>query len=306
MATNSAGSIMNERVRPMGGLNALVASDDDTEDDENPTTNPNDMGDAPADASGDINEEGDIVADELVVKKKARNSKPFTEDVLTLPDGLQRIYEEFPVSCKFRGRGSEARDIKKLMAMYKEWAFQLHPGLSYCDVLSKCESLGGKGKTRGCVADLRDRERDRYIIDVLGVRKEDMQQNQRQDPLSSPPQPSESTAPLPNTTGIPDHLNAPIVVEEPSEADLLAAVEAAEAAAAAAAAEPKSAPHGETPPSSANVGRVNKRIRDNDEDDDEEEELIVPILTVSHHDSALEHASADESFESIMTSPEAI
>ena len=132
-------------------------SDDDTEDeDDQQQARPT----GPKDKSADIAAE----AEELMVKKKVRHYKPFTEDVLTLPDGLQRIYEEFPVSCKFRGRGSEARDIKKLMTMYREWAFQLHPGLAFTDVLSKCEVLGNKGKTRSCMMNLRDRERDRYIV----------------------------------------------------------------------------------------------------------------------------------------------
>ena len=108
-----------------------------------------------------------IEADELLVKKKVKHAKPFTEDLLTLPDGLQRIYEEFPVACKFRGRGSEAKDIKKLMTMYREWAFQLHPGLAPSDVIAKCETLGAKGKTRSCIQNLRDRERSRYIVSKL-------------------------------------------------------------------------------------------------------------------------------------------
>ena len=131
------------------------ASDDDTEDEDIKRTTPGNQ------VKG---KEDEIAADELMVKKKARHSKPFTEDVLTLPDGLQRIYEEFPQSCKFRGRGSEARDIKKMLTMYREWAFQLHPGLAFTDILSKCEALGMKSKTRACIQNLRDKERDRYIV----------------------------------------------------------------------------------------------------------------------------------------------
>lgn len=127
-------------------------SDEETDNEEKQTTK----------AAGE--KENEIIADELVVKKKARHSKPFTEDVLTLPDGLQRIYEEFPQTCRFRGRGSEAKDIKKLMNMYREWAFQLHPGTAYTDIIAKCEVLGTKGKTRSCVQNLRDRERSRYIV----------------------------------------------------------------------------------------------------------------------------------------------
>eukprot|EP01032_Pedospumella_encystans_P023713 gene23713-26833_t len=132
-------------------------SDGETEDEDKPRQAPKSTDELIAEA------------DELIVKKKARHTKPFTEDVLTHPDGLQRIYEEFPVACKFRGRGSEAKDIKKLMAMYREWAFQLHPALAFSDIISKCESLGSKGKTRYFIQNLRDRERSRYIAEVLDV-----------------------------------------------------------------------------------------------------------------------------------------
>ena len=135
----------------------LNMSDGETEDEDKPTQAPKSTDELIAEA------------DELIVKKKARHTKPFTEDVLTHPDGLQRIYEEFPVACKFRGRGSEAKDIKKLMAMYREWAFQLHPALAFSDIISKCESLGSKGKTRYFIQNLRDRERSRYIVRNITV-----------------------------------------------------------------------------------------------------------------------------------------
>lgn len=135
----------------------LNMSDGETEDEDKPRQAPKSTDELIAEA------------DELIVKKKARHTKPFTEDVLTHPDGLQRIYEEFPVACKFRGRGSEAKDIKKLMAMYREWAFQLHPALAFSDIISKCESLGSKGKTRYFIQNLRDRERSRYIVRNISV-----------------------------------------------------------------------------------------------------------------------------------------
>ena len=102
--------------------------------------------------------------EELVKRKKARLAKPFTEDMLTAVDGLQRIYQEFPKACPFRGRGSEAKDLKKLMTSYKEWAFQLHPGIAFPDFLVKCETLGSKSRPRICLQQLREIERDRYLV----------------------------------------------------------------------------------------------------------------------------------------------
>lgn len=104
------------------------------------------------------------VTEELVKKKRARLAKPLTEEMLTAPDGLLRIYEEFPKACRFRGRGSEAKDLKRLTTLYKEWAFQLHPGMAYQDFLIKCETLGSRAQIRSHLEYLRDMERSRYIV----------------------------------------------------------------------------------------------------------------------------------------------
>ena len=117
---------------------------------------------------GNDNEEGK--EGEIELKKKARKkARPFNEDVLSSRDGLLRIYEEFPMSCKFRGRGKEAEDLQRLLGMYKEWAFQLYPNLAMPDILARCDSLGGKGKVRSHMEQLRDRERCRYLNEVLKV-----------------------------------------------------------------------------------------------------------------------------------------
>jgi hypothetical protein len=148
----SAAALNNPLRRPLE-----TASDDETEDEDKQNSAKAESKDA------------EIAADELLVKKKARYARPFTEDILTLPDGLQRIYEEFPLTCKFRGRGSEAKDIKKLMSTYREWAFQLYPGLAFPDIVSRCEALGGKAKTRTTLEHLREQERDRYIVSAFCV-----------------------------------------------------------------------------------------------------------------------------------------
>ena len=112
--------------------------------------------------------------EELIVKKKARNSKPFTEDILVHPLGLQRIFEEFPQSFRFHNsnnfnstaasNGCEAKDIKRLMNMYKDWAFQLHPGMVFQDVVFKIEQLGSKERIKGYLQMQRENERNRYVV----------------------------------------------------------------------------------------------------------------------------------------------
>jgi len=123
----------------------------------------------------------------IELKKKARKKpRPFNEDVLTNRDGLVRIYEEFPTSCKFRGRGKETEDLKRLLGMYKEWSFQLYPNLALPDILARCDTLGGKGKVRNHMEQLRDRERCRYLNEVLHVPLSEIRMKVLND-LPSPP-----------------------------------------------------------------------------------------------------------------------
>ena len=121
-------------------------------------------GDVPA---GEGTDADGPIADELVKKKKAKTSKPFSEEMLAGRDGLVRIYEEFPHKNLFRGRGFEAQDLKRIIKIYKEWAFQLYPGLAFSDLLGRCEVFGSKGKIRSCAVGLRDRERNRYTVHVF-------------------------------------------------------------------------------------------------------------------------------------------
>lgn len=104
--------------------------------------------------------------EELLKTKRPRHNKPFTEDILMSVAGLPRIYNEFPLACSKYPitRGSEAAYLKRLITLYKEWAFQLHPGLSFEDVVLKCETLGSKGRIRGYMQQMRENERDRYIV----------------------------------------------------------------------------------------------------------------------------------------------
>lgn len=44
---------------------------------------------------------------ELLKKKPRQTARKFTEEVLVGPDGIRRVYEEFPKLCKFGGRGHE-------------------------------------------------------------------------------------------------------------------------------------------------------------------------------------------------------
>lgn len=107
--------------------------------------------------------------EEINGRKPRIQRKPLTEEMLISKDGLMRVYEEFPKNCKFHGRGSEAKDIKRMCTMYKEWAFQLHPGIAFPDFLQKCNELGSKARVRTHLEFLRDTERNRYLTEIMGV-----------------------------------------------------------------------------------------------------------------------------------------
>lgn len=57
-------------------------------------------------ASAELQDEK-AVADELIYEKKRAAKRKFSEDMLVGPCGLSRMYETFPRSCRFRGRGFE-------------------------------------------------------------------------------------------------------------------------------------------------------------------------------------------------------
>ncbi len=110
-------------------------------------------------------------------KKVIKRKKPFTEAVLCSDHGLKRIYEEFPSNLNYQGRFNEAQAIKTLMKFYQEWALQLHPGLSFDDILRKCESFGTRGVVGRQLDNLRDREKQRYLVEVLGIPLSSLAQN---------------------------------------------------------------------------------------------------------------------------------
>lgn len=132
-------------------LNDLDLSGDDTETDE------------PLIDSLKRGPDNEEPADALL-KKKVKRVKPFTEEILVSRNGLVRIYEDFPRGELFRGRGFELQDMKRVLKMYKEWGYQLHPGLAFPDLMAKCVTFGSKARTKKCLVDLRGRERDKYVV----------------------------------------------------------------------------------------------------------------------------------------------
>jgi hypothetical protein len=104
-------------------------------------------------------------SDECIIKssKKSRKSSCLTSNLLLSEDGLQKVYNDFPLRCKFRGRGYERNDLKNMMSAYREWAWLLNPGSSHCDFLNKCEILGSTQEIKSKLLQMREKERTRFI-----------------------------------------------------------------------------------------------------------------------------------------------
>ena len=158
-------------------LNSVDLSDTDEDDDEIPAAkmknkrkaDDNQNENIPNKSNGNDLIQGDGDKSEVALKKKMKKSyKPFSEEILTGPDGLERLYNEFSRAQRqrplFRGRGHEEQDLKNVIRMYREWGYQLYPGLAFSDLLNRIEALGSKSRVRNCMENLREKERIRYTV----------------------------------------------------------------------------------------------------------------------------------------------
>ncbi|CAM9361739.1 unnamed protein product [Ectocarpus sp. 12 AP-2014] len=107
---------------------------------------------------------GVAAPEEAATAKKVSNRPPaFSEDHLVKEKGLRQVYKDFPQKCQYKGRGREAEFLRGLMVAYKEWGYQLYPGVAFEDLASRTEKLGGRARTRNLMHELRDTERDRVL-----------------------------------------------------------------------------------------------------------------------------------------------
>ena len=96
--------------------------------------------------------------------RKASTRPTFTAEHLTHNEkGLKLIYESFPEDLKLK-EGNESNYLNTLIQKYKVWGFNMYPNLAFSDLLNSIEALGNKAQTRNYVADLRDRERNQFMV----------------------------------------------------------------------------------------------------------------------------------------------
>ncbi|KAG6587147.1 TIMELESS-interacting protein [Phytophthora cinnamomi] len=110
-------------------------------------------------AAGSLDAGGDVgtAAAASVPTKRRRNL--LRESHLVSAEGLKKVYRTFPYQVSADVSGREAQALASLVKMYKQWAFDLYPGLNLEDFVERAETLGKSHQVQGLMADLRDKEK---------------------------------------------------------------------------------------------------------------------------------------------------
>ena len=94
---------------------------------------------------GEVENRADRELAEKTRKKNKKLAPKFTPDLLLDRNkGLTAVFKSFP-KHKFKGKGHEASDLRKLLGKYAEWAHVLVPDMEFTDFITRLE----KGR---CVA----------------------------------------------------------------------------------------------------------------------------------------------------------
>jgi hypothetical protein len=100
--------------------------------------------------------------DVTVPKKRVKRPRLFQEEDLCGPYGIKYVYRNFP---SFMTKNlDEGESLDHLINNYMDWAFRLHPGLSFPDLLARIETFGTKGTVKSLLLSMRDEERTKYIV----------------------------------------------------------------------------------------------------------------------------------------------
>jgi hypothetical protein len=86
--------------------------------------------------------------EKTIAKKPRRLAPKFTPELLLDKDkGLTAVYKNFP-KLKFKGKGHEAGDLRRLINKYAEWGQILVPGMEFTDFVEKLEKHSGNVRVR--------------------------------------------------------------------------------------------------------------------------------------------------------------
>ncbi|KJE94240.1 hypothetical protein CAOG_04913 [Capsaspora owczarzaki ATCC 30864] len=110
---------------------------------------------AEADAQGDGKTNKDATP-ALLQSQRNKRPKMDAERLIEHGNGLAKLLEDSPRLPFRRVKGSEASDLKILIAYYQQWTHNLYNSMSFGDMLERLESLGKKGAVRNYVDTLRN------------------------------------------------------------------------------------------------------------------------------------------------------
>ncbi|POM76194.1 Hypothetical protein PHPALM_6598 [Phytophthora palmivora] len=105
----------------------------------------------------DTVEDAGNAAAPVVTQKRRRNL--LRESHLVSADGFKKVHRTFPYQVSTDVSGREAQALASLMKMYKQWAFDLYPGLNFEDFIERTESLGKGHQVQGLMTELREKEK---------------------------------------------------------------------------------------------------------------------------------------------------
>ncbi|EGZ11518.1 hypothetical protein PHYSODRAFT_317087 [Phytophthora sojae] len=107
--------------------------------------------------SQDVGDDLGTAAAASVPAKRRRNL--LRESHLVSAEGLKKVHRTFPYQVSADVSGREAQALASLVKMYKQWAFDLYPGLNFEDFVERAEALGKSHQVQGLMADLREKEK---------------------------------------------------------------------------------------------------------------------------------------------------
>ena len=93
-------------------------------------------------------------------RESTRKPKFTVHEHLLGPDGLIKVYTEFPsaFAAKAKGQGHEEHDVALLIGMYKDWAIKMYPYAPAEQTLKRVDKLGSDKAVKAFTRELHERD----------------------------------------------------------------------------------------------------------------------------------------------------
>ncbi|EEY59940.1 uncharacterized protein PITG_13097 [Phytophthora infestans T30-4] len=114
-----------------------------------------------APATQDGGEDASNLDAPVVTQKRRRNM--LRESHLVSAEGFKKVHRTFPYQVSADVSGRESQSLASLINMYKQWAFDLYPGLNFEDFIDRAETLGKGHQVQGLMIELREKEKMKAV-----------------------------------------------------------------------------------------------------------------------------------------------